>query len=68
MTQHARNPSRRCTLPPNRVAIILLGQALIQYRINRDPQQLCRLNAMAEMAIALGALSPCDWQQTMGGV
>ncbi len=66
MSTHALNPSS--ALPPQAVATALVGTALIQYRINHSPEHKARLLALAEMAIALGALSPCDWQQAMGGV
>lgn len=66
MTMLALNPSS--ALPPQAVATALIGTALTQYRINHAPEQKARLLALAEMAIALGALTPCDWQQAMGGV
>ncbi len=66
MTTHALNPSS--ALPPQAVATALIGTALIQYRINHSPEQKARLLALAEMAIALGALNRSDWQQAMGGV
>lgn len=68
MTTHAPNPSSARSLPPSTVATALIGTALIQYRVNRSPEQQIRLLALAEMAIALGALTPSDWQQAMGGV
>ena len=66
MSTHALNPSS--TRPPQAVATALIGTALIQYRINHAPEQKARLLALAEMAIALGALNRCDWQQAVGGV
>lgn len=68
MTTHALNPSSARSLPPSLVATVLIGEALIQYRINRTPEQHARLLALAEMAKALGALSPSDWQLVTGGV
>lgn len=66
MAHHALNPSS--ALPPQAVATALIGTALIQYHISHTPEQKARLLALAEMAIALGALSRSDWQQAMGGV
>ena len=68
MTTHTINPSRARSLPPSLVATVLIGEALIQYRIHKTPEQHARLLALAEMAKALGALSPSDWQLVMGGV
>jgi hypothetical protein len=68
MNTHALNPSGVYALPPATVAVALIGHALIQYRINHSPEQKARLQALAEMAIALGALSRADWQHALGGV
>lgn len=66
MTTHTLNPSS--ALPPQAVATVLIGTALIQLRFDKSPEQRTRLLALAEMAIALGALSHSDWQHAMGGV
>lgn len=65
MATNALNPSS--ALPPQTVATALIGTALIHYRFNHSPEQKARLLALAEMAIALGALNRSDWQQAMGG-
>ncbi|MDH1587977.1 hypothetical protein [Stutzerimonas stutzeri] len=68
MTTHTLNPSNAHSLPPSLVATALIGEALIQYRIHKTPEQQARLQALADMAKALGALSPSDWQFVTGGV
>ena len=68
MTTHALNPSSAHSLPPSLVATVLIGEALIQCRIHKTPEQHARLLALAEMAKALGALNPSDWKLVTGGV
>lgn len=62
----AVRPAR--SLPPAVVATALIGEALIEHRVNKTPERRARLLALAEMARALGALSPADWQLVTGDV
>ena len=58
--------NQHAAIPAAARATALLGAALCQHRIQRTPEQRARVQPLAEMARALGAISDADWQLVRG--
>ncbi|WP_128691134.1 hypothetical protein [Chromohalobacter israelensis] len=63
MAEHAPSASARSVVPPNQIAIAVIGAKLVAFRVNRRPEQLAHLLGMVRMAAELGAITQEERQQ-----
>ncbi|MBS7559380.1 hypothetical protein KHO49_13645 [Pseudomonas sp. RC4D1] len=61
---HAIHPSgsavKATTAPDRQLALVMVGQALIEYQVQKTPGARCQLEVLAAHAKRLGALSDSD--------